>query len=299
MVSFKQLEALFWIVELHGFEPAAVKLNMSQSAISKRITELEQIFDIQVFDRTKRSARLTAKGTQLFEQAALVLQQRDVLINQVSSKSSLVTHVRLGVTELVGMTWLPTWVKEIHALYPRVKIEPTLDASQALFHKLEKEELDIAVVPDVFHDHRFESIPLAKVSNEWMCAPNLMAHSGSVELEKLAEYTLLGQNASSAAGSILEGWLFTQGVHFKQVLRANNLLGQVSLAMSGLGVAYLPSETLGHVVKRGDLQVVISEPSLPEISYAAFYRGDRHHALHSDICRIAQVCCNFNRLLVV
>ena len=44
MLTFKQVEALFWIVELGSFEAAASKLNASQSAISKRIQELESTF---------------------------------------------------------------------------------------------------------------------------------------------------------------------------------------------------------------------------------------------------------------
>ncbi|MFF5864413.1 LysR family transcriptional regulator [Pseudomonas sp. NPDC012596] len=299
MVSFKQLEALFWIVELGGFEPAATKLNMSQSAISKRIAELESTFDIQVFDRSKRNARLTTKGLQLFEHASLVLKQRDILISQVSSKSVLVTHIRLGVTELVGMTWLPSWIRQIHAVYPRLKIEPTLDTSQALFHKLEQEELDVAIVPDVFGTHRFGQVGLASIRNEWMCAPHLLADRHNIDLASLTEHTLLGQSTSSAAGTFLEGWLSGQGIHFKQVLRANNLLGQVSLAMSGLGIAYLPSENLTHVVKRGELQVIPSTTRLPNIDYTALYRADRDNAVHSDICNIAADCCNFTRLLVV
>lgn len=57
-----------------------MKLNMSQSAISKRIQELEDAFDMPIFDRSKRSARLTEKGTELFEQATEILRQRDYLL---------------------------------------------------------------------------------------------------------------------------------------------------------------------------------------------------------------------------
>ena len=62
MITFKQIDALYWIAELGSFEAAANKLNMSQSAISKRIQELEDTFDVEIFDRSKRNARLTERA---------------------------------------------------------------------------------------------------------------------------------------------------------------------------------------------------------------------------------------------
>ena len=44
MFTFKQLEAIYWIVETGGFAPAAKKLHTTQSAISKRIHDLEDLF---------------------------------------------------------------------------------------------------------------------------------------------------------------------------------------------------------------------------------------------------------------
>lgn len=52
MITFKQLEAIYWIVELGSFEAASLKLNMSQSAISKRVQGLEEAFDVPIFDRS-------------------------------------------------------------------------------------------------------------------------------------------------------------------------------------------------------------------------------------------------------
>lgn len=63
MLTFKQIDALYWFVQLGSFEAAANKLNTSQSA--KRVQELETAFDLDVFDRTHRSAKLTLKDEEL------------------------------------------------------------------------------------------------------------------------------------------------------------------------------------------------------------------------------------------
>lgn len=54
MITLRQLEALYWISHLGTFERAATRLNTTQSAISKRIQELELVVGLAVFDRNQR-----------------------------------------------------------------------------------------------------------------------------------------------------------------------------------------------------------------------------------------------------
>src|SRR3546814_19050122 len=67
MITLKQLEAFNWIAKLDTFERAAAKLNTTQSAISKRIQELEASIGLPWLDRSHRGARLTRHGEQLLD----------------------------------------------------------------------------------------------------------------------------------------------------------------------------------------------------------------------------------------
>ena len=61
-VNIKQLEALYWAGRLGSFQAAANRLHTTQSAISKRIAELEEALGRQLFDRSRRNAQLTPAG---------------------------------------------------------------------------------------------------------------------------------------------------------------------------------------------------------------------------------------------
>ena len=127
MMTFKQLEALFWIVQAGGFSQAATRLHTTQSAVSKRVHELEAMFETPLFDRTQRSARLTPKGEEMFLVAKRLLEQRDKAIEQFQRPEILVRRIRIGVTELTAMTWLPSSrVRFIRAATLRMRsMEPT------------------------------------------------------------------------------------------------------------------------------------------------------------------------------
>ncbi len=173
-MTFKQLEALFWIAQLGGFGPAAHKLNTSQSAVSKRVHELERLFDTELFDRSLRTARLTEKGEEMFLLAKKLLQQRDAAVEQFGKPEVIERRVRIGVTELTAMTWLPRLVGLIQQHYPKVTIEPDVDDSLSLRDKLLADELDLIMVPDAFADARIPGKAIGKVDSAWMCKPGLV-----------------------------------------------------------------------------------------------------------------------------
>ena len=136
MVTFKQLEAVYWVAKLGGFSQAAEHLHTTQSAVSRRVQELESVVDTQLFDRTLRTARLTEKGDEMFSVAQRLLAQRDEAMEQFARPEVVERRLRIGLTELTAMTWFPRLVSLVQAYYPRVVIEPDVYASVDLREKI-------------------------------------------------------------------------------------------------------------------------------------------------------------------
>src|SRR3954462_5285173 len=220
-MTFKQLEAIYWVARLRGFAPAATKLHPTQSAISKRIQELESLFHTPLFDRTLRTARLTDKGEEMFAVAQRLLGERDAAIEQFQRPEVIERRLRLGVTELTAMTWLPRLVQRIEAFYPKVVIEPDVDTSVALRDKLLADELDLVIVPDAFEDPRCEGRRGGGVGDgwrgqaglggelemAWMCKPGMVDASRPLRMHELARYRLLTQSNKSGVGMVVDRWL--------------------------------------------------------------------------------------------
>jgi DNA-binding transcriptional LysR family regulator len=178
-----------------------------------------------------------------------------------------------------------------------VQIEPSVELSSELFRKLESDQLDLVIVPDVYSDPRFHSTPLQCVKNAWMCSPGLIPDVDPISLETLASYTVLTQGAQSGTGMIYERWLAANNVQLPRTLTSHNLLVQAGLALSGIGVSYLPLACLSHLIEQGTLRALVTEPALPDIQYVALHRMDRQYGLNQEVAQLAQACCNFSRLL--
>lgn len=296
MMTFKQLEALYWIGELGSFALAAQKLHTSQSAVSKRVHELELAFDTALFDRSQRSARLTDKGEEMFMLAKGLLDQRNAAIEQFGRSEVVERRVRIGVTELTAMTWLPRWVELIQVHYPKVTLEPDVDSSVNLREKVLADELDLVVVPDAFADSRIPTRPVGQVESAWMCKPGLVEAGRRIRLHELAQHQLLLQGGRSGTGLLYDGWMKNLGVQPVRPIVVHNLVALIGLTVSGLGVSYLPRRAVGQMVADGLLAQLDVTPALPVVDYVAMYRGEHRSSLLASVVMLAQECCDFTRM---
>lgn len=197
MTTLKQLEALVAIAETGSLEAAARRLGTVHSAVSRHIRDFEDSFGYPLLDRASRKGALTIEGAEVLNRARAVLQQRDLLLDRIASKEVLSRKLRLGVTELTALTWLPRFVEAIRSEYPRIIIEPEVDLSAHLRDRLRDGQLDLVMVPDAFAGTGFVKDVLADVQNAWFCTPGLRAGRTRVPVSRLSDFTLLTRNYSA------------------------------------------------------------------------------------------------------
>lgn len=295
MITLKQLEALLWIVELGTFERAASKLNTSQSAISKRMHELETSTGITIFNRHERRAQLTDEGDQILVLARQMLALQDQIASLKGGENTPFRKLRLGVTELTAFTWLPRLVSAIRINYPNVALEPQVDSTRALCESLADDKIDIIAVPGTSFDSTFTSVPLAKVTNVWTARPGLVKKQRSFQLTDLYEYTILMQGRRSGSGLFLSKWMEARGVFFPHSISTDSLPALAGLAVAGLGVGYLPRRCFQPLFSKKMLTILPVKPALPPVPYSAVYRHDRPSALTSTIAKLMRTVCDFDR----
>jgi DNA-binding transcriptional LysR family regulator len=299
MITLKQLEALTWVVRLGGFAAAAQQLHTTQSAISKRMGELEERLGTQIFDRSYRTARLTEKGRELFILGQELLEHRDRVVEQVSRADVITRDLRLGITELTALTWLPRLVEEIGRAYPRVSITQEIATSARLFDGLADEKYDVVIAADIAdRRHLFKRTVVGTLDNAWMCAPQLIRDFEPRTAADLARFSILVQGQQSGTWIQYGNWLRTHQIDSRQIRFSNDLIAQIGFTLSGLGVSYLPSKALGYLVNAGRLSVLNIPPRLSPVPYVAVCRADRDSKLHTDVIRIAARCCDFSKLVL-
>lgn len=293
--TLKQLETIYWIANLGTFERAALKLNTTQSAISKRIQELELATGTALFDRSLRGARLTEKGEYLVRIAEEMLDLQD-RISALRDGSSVPVHrIRIGVTELVAMTWLPRMVASLHATFPGVALEPEVDMARNLYERLIDEKLDVIVIPETFSAPEVTAVKLADVQNEWMAAPGVVRGTDTVlDLQELSNYPILSQGTRSGSGLYFSKWMRNQGIVFPRQISSDSMTALLGLTIAGLGISYMPRDCFNSLIEAGKLEVVAAAPPLPLVPYSAMYRNDRPSSVSQAVVDLARQTCDFS-----
>lgn len=297
MITLKQLEAVRWIVELGTFERAANRLNTTQSAISKRIQELETTVGLAVFDRAQRGARLTEKGEHLLAIGQEMLSLQERLLSLKSDGTMPARRLRLGVTELSTLTWLPRLIASLREQYPMLVIEPEVETGRDLYVRLQDDELDLIIIPEAFATPEITAIHLSDVSNAWFARPGLVKTRRALSLEELSSFPLLTQGRRSGTGLLINRWLKERGVSFQRVLACDHLTAVLGLTVAGLGIGYLPKQCFRSFVDDGKLVTIPTKPALPVIPYAAMFKSDRPSMLISNVVETAREVCDFSTKL--
>ncbi len=297
MITLRQLTALHWIERLGTFERAAEHLHTTQSAISKRVQELESTTGLQLFDRSQRGARLTAAGEELLIIAREMLSLADQITSLKDGTQVITRRLRLGVTELTALTWLPRLISRLVKDFPGLIVEPEVDMSRTLHEKLMDDLVDLIIIPDTFTAPEVTAVPLAIVENAWMAAPGLIGHSGVVDLAELAKYPVLVQGKRSGSGLFVNKWLGALGIELPKTLSSDSLTAMLGLTAAGLGVTYLPLECFRPLVDEGKLTIIKTDPKLPAVPYMAMYRNDRPSAFVTEVASRAVELCDFSRQL--
>lgn len=287
MMTFKQLEALFWVVKLNGFSAAARQLNASQSTVSKRLQELEKILGIYLFTGDSRPIILTDQGLELYTTARQILEMRDNVLLRLSEPGNYSGILRLGVTELTAVTWLTDFLRAMAEEWPNVSIEPVVDMSLNLREMLLAESVDMVIVPDAWQEDFFNLETVGTVVNGWFCAPKYLSEAAPVILTRdLNNHRLLLDK--SGPGVIYKKWFISQGITPARTQTSNSMNALLAMALSGLGITYLPKDFIWRFVDQGLLLNIDVQPALPNVNYVAMTKKNLNNFMYQSAILLAK-----------
>ncbi|MEP2781946.1 MAG: LysR family transcriptional regulator [Pseudoruegeria sp.] len=294
-ITLKQLETLYWIVELGTFEKAASQLFATQSAVSKRMQELERGVGIEIFNRYHRGAKLTSKGEELYDIAKKMLLLHDQILEMRSTECLHHRSLKIGVTDLVTTTWFSQFVTETRDRFPQVRLEPKVAMDSELLNDLEQDKLDLIIIPETPTLPEYTSVPIESVPNHWIAKTGYFNLKAPIRHRDFSDFTVLVQGQLSGSSVYLNKWLKNRGVTFPDTLVCDSMSALLGLTVAGLGVTYLPFPLCRQLVENGILEIIQTEVPLPPVPYVAIYRQDRPLSLVQEIADIAVSSSDFTR----
>jgi DNA-binding transcriptional LysR family regulator len=272
MLSLRQISAFRAIVETGNFSTAADRLGTTQPAISKRIAEMEATLGVSLFDRDNKRPQLTQQGHGALPLCIEILELCDRLTKSLNDVAAFAGVFRLGITELVALTFLPALVTGLRRRLPQMQLRVEVKMAEDLFEDLAQDRLDAAISPGAVPGHLFKS-RVASTQMAWMCAGSRDDVPDSVSVSQLATYPLLAQTQRSGLQARTNEWLVRNGVKPNLLLSSNSLAALYGMTVAGLGLSLLPATYFAPRVREGLLKVVGTTPEIGPLEYFLVHAG--------------------------
>jgi DNA-binding transcriptional LysR family regulator len=293
-LTFKQLEAFCFSARLQSFSAAAQKLHTTQSAMSKRVAELEDTLGVSLLHRTPRGLEITQAGRQLLPLAEDSQRLWQRIETEVSANQTLRGTFRIGVTELIAMTWLTRFIKRLQELHPDLVLEPVVDAGLTLFQGLESNKIDLAIMPGTFWGPSYTTTKVGQVQDLWMASPGLKLPRRALKPHEFANYPILEQSTGAAKNKFYEAWMAEHGFRFNKVFATNSTTVLRELTISGFGISQLALDYARPDIAAGLLRIVRSDPMPPPMVYSAVYRNDNFSPALERMVALGIEVCDFS-----
>ena len=285
-MDWDKLRVFHSVAEAGSFTHAGESLNLSQSAVSRQISALEESLNVPLFHRHARGLILTEQGELLFRTARDVFAKLSMTEAMLSeSREHPKGPLKITTTVAFGTTWLAPRIREFLDLYPEIQLTLLVDDNEL---DLAMREADIAIrmstprQPDLIQRHLmtlrfhiFAHISYLKRKGTPKTAAELDQHD-------IISFTDDNRPLIAGINLLMESGSGGQSAR-KPVLRVNNMHAIFRAVESGLGIAVLPDYM---VEGRPDVVKILPEVETPKLEsyfvYAEELRQSKRIAVFRD-----------------
>ena len=235
---------------------AAEQLHMTQPAISLAIKELEQYYGVRLFDRIGRRLKITDSG-KLFLQYAIhitdLFDDMETGLRDWDSKGIL----RVGASITIGSQFMPGYVKAYSEICPGIDVRVVVEQSDTLEHKILTNALDFALIEGIPRDPRIIAEAYMQDQLSVLCSADKGWKQGqTISRQEFKKQRLLLREKGSGTRDVFDRVTAQAGIHITPAWEAMSTSTLINAAITGLGIAVLPSRMIQPALDSGQIITV-------------------------------------------
>ncbi|WP_338759409.1 LysR family transcriptional regulator [Massilia sp. METH4] len=242
-ITLRQLRAFLAVATCGNFTGAAKQLNLTQSALSILVRELEAELGIRLFDRNTRKVELSAAGRDFYPFAEKIQQDLDAAIGSVTSlKDFRRGIVRIASPQLMSCTLMPRVIAAYRARYPDIQLVLVDTLPELVVQKVATQEVDLGVGPEGVQHDEIHRAPLLSDRHLLVCTKDHpLAQLGRVTWKDLEPYPFIAQTRDYNARLLLDLNMWSNNLQIKPVYEVSYMTTTLGMVASGLGITACPS----------------------------------------------------------
>ncbi|MEH6626222.1 MAG: LysR family transcriptional regulator [Motiliproteus sp.] len=261
-MDIHSLNAFVNVAETRSFSIAAEKLFLTQPAVSKRISNLEQQTGCKLFDRIGRKVFLTEAGATLLPKAKHILLELEDTQRMLLNLSGRVSgKLSLAVSHHVSLHRLPDTLRAFSKSHPEVELDLEFTESELAYEGILHGDMELAIITLSPHPHaQIEAIPVWLDNMRFVVAnDHPLTRLDSVSFQDLNQHNAILPDQKTFTREIAEQHFSAQGLELN-VIMSTNYLDTIRMMVSiGLGWSLLPETVI-------DASLTVLEVPTPEMT---------------------------------
>ena len=260
-MNINYLRTFLTVLETGSFSAAARMLGLTQPAVSMQIQALEDYFGTKLLERRGRGLELSRAGELAMKNVSHLLELMDSTRKEIDEMASEVTGpLLLGASTVPGEHLCPQLLGLFMQRYPRVKPRLLIENTSVIVGKLERYEIDLALVGAAPKQAEIRAEPIFQDELVLLIPPkHRLVGLEQVTLEEFCREPLVVRSPGSASRLFVERELQQRGVSMARlavVLEVGTSLAALNAVEAGIGVSLVSAFAaekavrLSTVVKR-------------------------------------------------
>ena len=252
-MDFQQIHSFICIVRLGGITAAADHLGLAKSAVSKQLSQLEQVVGVKLLERSSRRIQLTREGEHLLPRLESLLAEGERLLAQAQDEQSRPEgKVRIAASPEFGAYVARHFFPQVLQAFPGLSLvmEPTYT-----FADLQDTAFDIAFRLGSVQDERLVARRLGSFQRILVASPTYLAARPLHQPAELAQHPCLifsNQNTRTR-WTLQNAQANTIEINVSGSIAIKSFTALMGLAEAGLGVAKVPAFIAQEAIASGRL----------------------------------------------
>ncbi len=277
-MDWDKLRVFHAVAEAGSFTHAGETLNLSQSAVSRQVSALEEALQVPLFHRHARGLMLTEQGEILFKTAREVLAKLNMAEARIiESRERPKGPLKITTTIAFGSVWLAPRLKEFLEANPDIEVSLMLTDDEL---DLSMREADVAIRLTTPTQSDLIQRRMMTLKYHVFAAPTYIERYGApVNADELDGHRLVvfGEDVRLPVPTL--NWLLEAGVRNgnkrKAFLKVNSTYAIFRAVQSGIGIGALP-----HYLNQetGDLVEILPDVEGPELEMYFVYPEELRHS---------------------
>ena len=273
------------VAEAGSFTHAGEILNLSQSAISRQISTLEESLNLPLFHRHARGLVLTEQGEMLYQTTNDVFERLQQVQTQLSDSKTLPEGpLSITTVEFIASTWLAPQIGAFCQSYPDIQLTLLLDDR---VYDLGRREADIAIrLQKANHSDLIER-HMTSINFALCASKSYLEHAGRPKkIEDLKNHTMIGYPQNLQTPFLKPNWIFnTLNIDVNnnsKVILINSMNARYTAVQNHAGVSMLPK----YIINRDpNIEILFPDMDIPGVDMYFVYPQERRNSKRIAVFR--------------